>query len=75
MRMLEQILDEGLKKSHNKMAELEKFMIIYDKKAENVIMDLKKKTFALENEYDDEDQSQYSEEEERKSNVSINGTE
>ena len=57
IRSIESVIDEGLRKSYEKMIEIDKFMFIYDKKIEEIILELKKKTFQLLNEMENEKNS------------------
>lgn len=45
IRTIENAIDNGLGKSYEKLAEINKFMIIFEKKTDNIIIDLKKRTF------------------------------
>ena len=47
---IEATIDEGLKKTEEKLNFVEQFVTIFDKKIDTVIIDLKKKTFILQNE-------------------------
>ena len=47
IRTIENAIDEGLGKSYEKMVEIDKFVAIFEKKPENVIIELKKRTFAM----------------------------
>ncbi|CDW77756.1 dynein heavy chain axonemal [Stylonychia lemnae] len=57
IRSIEAVIDEGLRQSYEKMSDIDRYMFIYDKKIDEVILELKKKTFILLNEMENENNS------------------
>lgn len=47
IKTIESLIDEGLRKGYEKLVEIDKFMVIFEKKTDSIIIDLKKRTFAL----------------------------
>ena len=46
VKSIESVIDEGLRKAYEKLEEITKFMHIFEKKADGLILELKKKSFA-----------------------------